>query len=65
MYALEHRVFLGINRCPQYQWKQFAVCDSRPILDKVKANQKCPCDWRVVFMPCSLQEVMKNFSKAA
>lgn len=65
MYALERLVFQGTNICPQYQWKQFAVCDSRPILDKVRAGQKHPGSWRVVFLPCSLQEVMKNIPKAA
>ncbi len=65
MYVLERLVFQGTDRCPQYRWKQFVVCDSRPILDKVRAGQKHPGDWRVVLLPCSLQEVMKNVPKAA
>lgn len=65
MYALEYLAFQGLNCCPQYQWKQYAVCDSRAPLDKVRAGQPRPDSWRVVYMPCSMQEVMKNYPKAA
>ncbi len=65
MYALERIVFQGTEHCPQYRWKQFALCGSRAPLEKVKAGQQSPGDWRIVFMPCPIQAVLKNFQQAA
>lgn len=65
MYVLERLTFQGMDCCPQYRWIQMALCEKRPPLDKVMAGQKRPSDWRVVFMPCTMREVMKNFPKTA
>lgn len=65
MYALEHLEFQGTEHCPQYRWKQFAVCDSRAPLDKVRAGQQRTTDWRVVFVPGSTQTVIKQLRKTA
>ena len=58
MYALEHLNFQGTERCPQYRWKQVAICDNRTPLDKVRAGQQRPADWRVKFMPGSTQTII-------
>lgn len=65
MYALEQLVFQGTECCPQYRWKQFAVCGSRIPLDKVRSGQRRPDDWRVVFLPCRTEDVMKNLRDIA
>ena len=61
MYALEHLNFLGTAHC----WKQFAICSSRVPLDKVRAGQQHPNDWRVVLIPGSIHAAMKQLQKAA
>ena len=65
MYALEQLVFQGTECCPQYRWKQFAICGSRVPLDKIRNGQQHPGNWRVVFMPCQIKDVLKNLSKIA
>lgn len=61
MYALEHLKFQGTVCC----WKQFVICGSRVPLDKVRAGQQHPNDWRVVFVPNSIQAAVKQLQKAA
>lgn len=53
MYALERLVFLKTGRCLRYCWQQYAVSANRPLLEKVRAGQKQPEDWRVTAMPMS------------
>lgn len=48
MYTLERRVFLKTGRCLRYCWQRYAVSANRPLLEKVRAGQLCPDDWRVV-----------------
>lgn len=48
MYALERR----INR----RWMRFAVCGNRPLLDRVRAAQPQPQDWRVIAVPLSTED---------
>lgn len=61
MYALEHLKFQG-TEC---SWKQFVICGSRVPLDKVRAGQQHPNDWRVVFVPNSIQAAVEQLQKAA
>lgn len=42
MYALEQLVFQGTECCPQYRWKQLAICGSRVPLDKIRNGQQHP-----------------------
>ena len=55
MYALEQLAFQGTECCPQYRWKQLAICGSRVPLDKIRNGQQHPENWRIVFMPCRIQ----------
>lgn len=48
MYALERR----IGR----RWMRCAVCGSFPLLDRVRAGQPRPKDWRVVAVPLSAED---------
>jgi hypothetical protein len=56
MYALERLVFQGTERCPQYRWKQFAVCANEELLIKVKNGQRRPEDWRVSPLADAVEE---------
>ena len=55
-YALERRI--------DRRWTRFAVCGNRPLLDRVRAGQPRPKDWRVVAVPGSIvgtgQPLMKS-----
>ncbi len=64
MYALERLVFQGTEHCPQYRWKQFALCGSRALLEKVRAGQQSPGYWGIVFMPCHILAFLKNLQQA-
>lgn len=65
VYALEYLKFQGTECCPQYRWKQFAICGSRAPLDKVRVGQPRPADWRVVFLPGSAQAAIEQLRKTA
>lgn len=65
MHSLERLAFRGTERCSQYRWKRFAVCGRRVPLDRVRSSQRNPEDWRVVFMPCQMEDVMKNLQRIA
>lgn len=65
MYALEYCIRQEINGIFHCRWRRYALCGSRIPLDKVRAGQQNPNDWRVMFVSCSLREALKNFSKAA
>ncbi|MEH2939422.1 hypothetical protein [Lawsonibacter sp. JLR.KK007] len=65
MYALEQLAFQGTECCPQYRWKQLAICGSRVPLDKIRNGQQHPENWRIVFMPCQIKDVLKNLPKTA
>ena len=51
MYVLERLTYQGENQCPKYRWRQYAVCGSRGLLDRVRTSQRHPENWRVVFSP--------------
>ena len=48
MYALERR----IGR----RWTRFVVCGNRLLLDRVRAGQPRPKDWRVIAVPLSTED---------
>lgn len=48
MYALERRVYLETGHCLRYCWQRYAASANRPLLEKVRAGQHCPDDWRIV-----------------
>lgn len=47
MFALEYLQFQGTEHCPQYRWKQFAVCGKRELLERIRSRQAHPENWRV------------------
>lgn len=57
MYALERR----INR----RWTRCAVCGNRALLDRVRAGQPRPKDWRVAAVPSSVLETSQKLMKSA
>jgi hypothetical protein len=48
MYILEKLVFQGTEQCPQYLWKQIAMCQSDATLERILEKQRRPEDWRIV-----------------
>ncbi len=57
MYALERRM--------SRRWVRCAVCGNRALLDRVRAGQPRPKDWRVVAVPCQVEESTVNFARSA
>ncbi|GKH00309.1 hypothetical protein CE91St54_22380 [Hungatella hathewayi] len=43
MYALEHLTRQG----PEHQWKQYAVCANKDLLERIRHSQPRPEEWRV------------------
>ncbi len=52
MFALEYLQFQGTEHCPQYRWKQFAVCGKRELLERIRSRQTHPENWRVTRLAC-------------
>ncbi|MCD7805462.1 MAG: hypothetical protein LUH03_10055 [Oscillospiraceae bacterium] len=57
MFVLEYKQIyivpteLTKNRtCQTYRWKQMAICEEREPLEKIRAQETRPEDWRVVPM---------------
>ena len=48
MYALERRVLLRAGHCLRHCWTRYVVCANRSLLERVRAGQSKPGDWRVV-----------------
>lgn len=65
MYALERLVFLKTGHHLRYCWRQYAVSANRPLLEKVRAGQHHPKDWRVVFVSCSTGTTSGMIQKSA
>jgi len=65
MYVLERRTLQAGESCLRRQWARAAICSNRSLLDKVRAGQQRPGDWRVRFIPCPIQAVMKKAQRAA
>lgn len=51
MFILERLIFQGTEKCPQYLWKQYIVGGNKALLEKIRASQRRPEDWRVVETP--------------
>lgn len=47
-YWLEKRIVLRRGETSQITWRRYAVCGSRPLLERVRAGQKQPESWRIV-----------------
>ena len=43
MYALEHLPHQG----PEPQWKQYAICANKDLLERIRHSQPRPEEWRV------------------
>ena len=56
MYALERKVYLKTGRCPRYGWIRYGISANQPLLEQVRAGQPRPMDWRVVAVPCSVND---------
>lgn len=57
MYALERRIGRRWTRC--------AVCRNRPLLDRVRAGQPQPKEWRVVVVSGSIEAHTGNLAQTA
>lgn len=57
MYALERRI--------GQRWTRCAVCGKRPLLDRVRAGQPRPKDWRVVAVPGIAINLGRSLMKSA
>jgi len=57
VFALERR----IGR----RWVRCAVCGNRALLDRVRAGQPRPKDWRVMAMSCYVKGLSGNFARSA
>ncbi len=57
MFALERKT----NR----RWIRYAVCRKRTLLDRVRAGQPQPENWRVVAVVRCDQDSSKNFARIA
>ena len=65
MYALERKMQLKAGHCPRYCWTRYAVSANRPLLEKVRAGQPKPKNWRVVAVTCSTEDAGQNFARTA
>lgn len=57
MYALEQRT--------GRRWMRCAVCGNRSLLERVRAGQPQPKNWRVVFISHTIQGAAKIFARTA
>lgn len=48
MYWLEKRTVQEQGQSPRIIWRQYAVCGSRELLERVRAGQKQPESWRII-----------------
>lgn len=65
MYALEQKVLPKTGRYPRYCWTQYAVSANRPLLQRVRAGQPDPQNWRVVPLACSIWDTEEKFARTA
>ena len=65
MYALERKIQLETGHCPRYCWTRYAVSANRPLLEKVRAGQPKPKNWRVIAVACSAEDARQNFARTA
>lgn len=64
MYALERKVLLKTGHCPRYCWMRYAVSANRPLLEKVRAGQPKPKNWRVAAVPFTVKDYFEMFVQA-
>ena len=64
VFVLEYLQFQGTEHCPQYHWKQFAVCGKKELLERIKIRQAHPENWRVTQLTCE-HICMKGLKKIA
>ena len=65
MYALERKMLLKTGHCQRYCWIRYVVSANRPLLEKVRAGQPKPQNWRVVAVACSVKDAGQNFVQIA
>ena len=63
MYALERRVCRAGLPYPQHRWERYAVCGNRRLLERVRAGQDSPKEWRIV--PCQYDQFTASSPAAA
>jgi hypothetical protein len=64
MYILERLVFQGSERCPQYLWKQLAMCQNRAPLERVRMGQRRSEDWRITEMTAAPNTIPRGKKSA-
>lgn len=64
MYALERKVLLKTGHCPRYCWMRYAVSANRPLLEKVRAGQLKPKNWRVTAVPFAVKDYFERSVQA-
>jgi hypothetical protein len=65
MYVLEHRIIVKRNNRIRCCWKEYVLCERYSPLSKVLAGQPDFSDWRIVYRPCFLDDLMKKLSHTA
>lgn len=65
MYALERKIQLETGHCPRYCWTRYAVSANRPLLEKVRAGQPKPKNWRVIPTACDTENTRQDFGQTA
>lgn len=65
MYALERKIPLKTGCCPCDCWTRYAVSANRPLLEKVRAGQPKPKDWRVIAVACAIVDGKQDFAQTA
>ena len=65
MYALERKMPLRTGRHPHDCWTRYAVSANRPLLEKVRAGQPKPKDWRVIAVACDIVDGKQDFAQTA
>ena len=65
MYALERKMLLKTEHRPRYYWMRYAVSANCPLLEKVRAGQPKPKNWRVMAVACSTKDAGQSFAQTA
>lgn len=55
-YWLEKRIVQRRGESSQIIWSRYAICGSRPLLERVRAGQNQPESWRIVPAPFAERE---------
>lgn len=65
MYVLEHMIFRGAKRHPQYIWKPYLFCGKRKLLEEVRKAQPEPKHWRVIHTALTIQQYRRSDQRDA